>query len=196
MILEKEFYQQDTLMVAQSLLGKILVHESPEGRTAGRIVETEAYMGPEDKGSHSFGGRRTPRTEPQFGPKGHSYIYFIYGLYHCLNVTAGKIPGKPEAVLIRALEPVSGVDLMILRRPSARNITGLASGPSRLCMAMGLTRKQNGVNMCLPPLYIDASDSVTEEEIVKTARIGIDYAEEWAKMPWRFYIKDNAFVSK
>ncbi len=196
MILKRAFYEQETLTVARQLLGKVLVHESPEGTAAGRIVETEAYMGPEDRGSHSFGGLRTARTEPQFGPKGHSYIYFIYGLYYCFNVTSGAVPGKPEAVLVRALEPISGIDLMLQRRAAAKgNLRNLANGPSRLCMAMELTRKQNGADLCVPPFHIDVGEIVREEKIVATTRIGIDYAGEWKNKPWRFYIKDNVFVS-
>ena len=103
MILNRAFYQQEIWDVARGLLGKILVHESDDGVTAGRIVETEAYMGPEDQAAHSFGGRRTLRNEVMYGAKGHAYVYFIYGLYYCLNVTAGSLPGKPEAVLLRAL---------------------------------------------------------------------------------------------
>ena len=104
------------MTVARELLGKILVHESAEGVTAGRIIETEAYMGPEDQAAHSSGGRRTARNEVMYGPKGHAYVYFIYGLYWCFNLTAGAVPGKPEAVLLRALEPVAGEDIMAKRR--------------------------------------------------------------------------------
>src|SRR4030042_6591470 len=112
MILQRPFYQQNILAVSRALLGKILVHESPEGTTAGRIVETEAYSGPEDRAAHSFGGRRTPRNDVMYGEKGHAYVYLIYGMYNCVNVTSGEPPGKPEAVLIRALEPVEGQDIM------------------------------------------------------------------------------------
>src|SRR5512136_364588 len=104
MILQRVFYQRDTILVSKDLLGKVLVHESSEGSTAGRIVETEAYRGPEDRAAHSSGGRRTARNEVMFGQKGHAYVYFIYGLYFCFNITSGDLPGKPEAVLIRALE--------------------------------------------------------------------------------------------
>jgi DNA-3-methyladenine glycosylase len=107
MILKREFYERDIFTVAKEFLGKTLVYETPAGVTRGKIVETEAYLGPEDKASHAYGGRRTGRTETQFGPKGHAYIYLIYGLYYCFNTTAGKIPRKPEAVFFRAIEPVS-----------------------------------------------------------------------------------------
>jgi len=140
MILERTFYQQEVKAVAIELLGKILIHESADGITVGRIVETEAYMGPEDRAAHSSGGRRTIRNEVMYGPKGHAYVYFIYGLYWCFNITAGAVPGKPEAVLIRALEPVAGEALMAKRRGAAEGkMANLTNGPSKLCMAMGIS---------------------------------------------------------
>lgn len=196
MILPRAFYERDALTVAKELLGKVFVHESADGLTMGKIVETEAYLGPEDKASHAYQGLRTKRTETQFGPKGHAYIYLIYGLYHCFNVTAGATPEKPEAVLLRALEPLEGVELMKQRRPAARGVmVNLANGPSRLCLAMDVTRNQNGADMTHPPLYIRDGVSVPAEDILHTTRIGVDYADEWKNQPWRFYIKDNPFVS-
>ena len=196
MILKRGFYEHDIFAVAKELLGKTIVHETPEGVVSGKIVETEAYLGPEDKASHAFGGRRTGRTETQFGPKGHAYIYLIYGLYYCFNTTAGKVPGKPEAVLFRALEPLEGIELMQKRRPAAKgNVKKLANGPSKLCMAMGLSKKQNGADLCVPPFYIEEGARVSEKDVVLTTRIGVDYAYEWKHKPWRFYIKDNEFVS-
>jgi DNA-3-methyladenine glycosylase len=195
MILPRAFYERNALTVAKDLLGKVIVHGTPAGATSGRIVETEAYMGPEDKASHAYGGKRTRRTETQFGTKGHAYIYFIYGLYYCFNVTAGAVAGKPEAVLLRALEPVEGAELMQRRRPKARELENLANGPSKLCTAMDLTRTQNGHDVTTPPLYIENAPPVAPEEIVCAPRIGVDYADEWKQMPWRFYIKGNTFVS-
>jgi DNA-3-methyladenine glycosylase len=197
MILERKFYERDPLVVAKELLGKILVHETPEGITSGMIVETEAYLGPEDKASHAYGNRRTGRTEIQFGPKGHAYVYLIYGMYYCFNVISGTIPGKPEAVFFRSIEPLEGIKLMKKRRPAAKGkITNLTNGPSRLCMAMCITKKQNGTDLCLPPFYIkDDGVRVADGDIVQAARIGVDYADEWKTMLWRFYIKDNPFVS-
>jgi len=137
MILRREFYKRDTLTVAKELLGKYLVHESPEGVTIGKIVETEAYMGPEDKASHAYGNLRTKRTEVQFGPKGHVYIYQVYGMYYCFNVSSGGVPGKPEAILVRALEPVSGVEIMMKRRGASKGQTAnLTSGPGRRARAL------------------------------------------------------------
>ncbi len=198
MILPREFYERDPLIVAKQLLGKLFVHESEEGRTAGRIVEVEAYLGPEDKASHAYNSRRTARTEIQFGPKGHAYIYFIYGMYYCFNVTVGGTPAKPEAVLLRALEPVQGIELMAKRRLAATDdLRNLANGPGRLCMAMGLSKKQNNADLCVPPLHIDDSQlDVSDESILAASRIGVDYAGEWKNKPWRFFVKNNPFVSR
>jgi DNA-3-methyladenine glycosylase len=197
MMLKRDFYQQDSLKVAKQLLGKTLLYETSEGTVSGMIVETEAYLGPEDKASHAFGNRRTRRTHTQFGPKGHAYIYLIYGMYHCFNVTAGAVPGKPEAVFFRALKPLEGVDLMFKRRPAAKgNLANLTNGPSRLCMAMGINKQMNGFDLCALPFCVkDDGVTVAEEDIVCAKRVGVDYADEWKHMPWRFYIKNNPFVS-
>jgi DNA-3-methyladenine glycosylase len=196
MILKRSFYEREVIKVATGLLGKILVHESFDGTTAGRIVETEAYLGPEDEAAHSSGGRRTARNEVMYRSKGYAYVYFIYGLYYCLNVTAGYVPGKPEAVLLRAIEPVAGKDIMAKRRRSTGGKNrSLANGPSKLCMAMDITKLQNKADITAPPLYINDAP-VPEEQIVETTRIGVDYAGEWKNRHWRFYIKDNLFVSK
>lgn len=196
MILQREFYQRDTLSISKDLLGKILVNESSQATTAGRIVETEAYLGPEDKAAHSSGGHRTARNEVMFGQKGHAYVYFIYGMYYCFNITAGNKLGKPEAVLIRALEPVAGEDIMAKRRGAKQKKTvNLTNGPSKLCMAMNITKSQNKTDLTAPPLYIKNAAPVPQENIVETTRIGVDYAGEWKNKPWRFYIKGNKFVS-
>ena len=196
MILQRTFYQRDTILVSTDLLGKVLVHESIEGSTAGRIVETEAYRGPEDRAAHSSGGRRTARNEVMYGEKGRAYVYFIYGLYYCFNITVGNMPGKPEAVLVRALEPVAGDYIMAKRRVAARRKTvELTNGPSRLCMAMGITKAQNKTDLTAPPLYIEGAPPIPEKEIAETTRVGVDYAGEWKNKPWRFYIKGNRFVS-
>jgi DNA-3-methyladenine glycosylase len=196
MILPRQFYQRDAITVSKELLGKILVHKSSIGTTTGKIVETEAYRGPEDQAAHSSGGRRTARNEVMFKRKGYAYVYFIYGLYHCFNVTAGNVPGKPEAVLFRALEPVAGEQIMAKRRgPRIRNHVNLTNGPSKLCMAMDITRSHNAADLTVSPLYIKDSLPIPQEDIVEKTRIGVDYAGEWKKKPWRFYIKGNAFVS-
>ncbi len=131
MILHKRFYERDPLTVARDLLGRLLVHKAPDGVTSGRIVETEVYMGPEDKASHAYGGRRTRRNEVQFGPKGCAYVYQVYGMYYCFDTTVGCRIGKPEVVLVRALEPVDGLRVMKKRRGIGGNrLADLASGPS------------------------------------------------------------------
>jgi DNA-3-methyladenine glycosylase len=198
MILKRDFYERDIFTVAKELLGKTLVHENSEGMTSGRIVETEAYLGPEDKASHAYGNRRTKRTETQFGPKGHAYVYLIYGMYYCFNVVSGKVPQKPEAVFFRALEPLEGIEIMGKRRPTADyKITRLANGPSKLCMAMGITKKQNGADLCVPPFYIKNDGvAVTENDIAQAPRIGVEYADDWKHKPWRFYLKNCEFVSQ
>ena len=196
MILQKQFYQRDTITVSKDLLGKILVHKSALCATAGRIVETEAYRGPEDQAAHSSGGRRTARNEVMFGQKGFAYVYFIYGLYYCFNVTAGNVPGKPEAVLIRALEPVTGQDIMEKRRSLLKaKLVNLTNGPSKLCIAMGISKQQNKLDLTVPPLYIKDAPPVLREDIMETKRVGVDYAGEWKNNLWRFYIKGNMFVS-
>jgi len=195
MILQESFYQQETITVARELLGKILVHESKEGTTTGKIVETEAYRGPEDQAAHSSGGRRTARNGVMFGQKGHAYVYFIYGLYYCFNVTAGNVPGKPEAVLIRALEPVAGKKIMAKRRGQELKEANLTNGPSKLCMAMCISKAQNKTDLTAPPLFIEDAPLVPQEDIVETTRVGVDYSGEWKNKTWRFYIKNNRFVS-
>ena len=195
MILQESFYQQDVITVSKGLLGKILVHQSREGTTTGRIVETEAYRGPEDQAAHSSGGRRTARNEVMFGQKGVAYVYFIYGLYHCFNIIAGDVPGKPEAVLIRALEPMDGKEIMEKRRGQQVKIANLTNGPSKMCMAMGISKAQNKLDLTAPPLCIKEAPLVPQEEIVETTRIGVDYSGEWKNKAWRFYIRDNRFVS-
>ncbi|MGB8780625.1 MAG: DNA-3-methyladenine glycosylase [Candidatus Bathyarchaeia archaeon] len=197
MILNRKFFERDTLTVTKELLGKFLIHENTEGTTIGKIVETEAYIGPEDKASHAYNNLRTQRTGVQFGPKGHAYIYQVYGMYFCLNATSGSLVGKPEAILVRALEPIEGVELMITRRGSARSrILSLANGPSKLCIAMGISKKQNGADLCVPPLCIETGVTVNEKQVIQTTRVNVDYAEGWKHLPWRFFLKDNCFVSK
>lgn len=196
MILQRPFYQRDTIAVSKDLLGKILLHESNEGTVAGRIVETEAYRGPEDQAAHSSGGRRTARNEVMFGQKGHAYVFFIYGMYYCFNVTTGEVLGKPEAVLIRALEPVAGEDIMAKSRGDRKGrVANLTNGPSKLCMALGISKSQNKTDLTSPPLYIKDAPPVLQEDIVETTRIGVDYSGEWKNKCWRFYIRGNRFVS-
>jgi len=195
--LPREFFCKDPITLAIDLLGKLLVHESPEGRTSGIVVETEAYLGKTDRASHGYGGRRTPRMEPLYGPCGHAYVYVVHGK-PLLNVVAGP-PGEPTAVLIRALEPREGIELMAKRRGIVLNrppdLKKLCSGPGKLTQAMGITVEHNGVDLVEGSLYFeDAGYEV--KEVVRRPRIGVDYAGEDALKPLRFYIAGNRFVSK
>jgi DNA-3-methyladenine glycosylase len=197
MILSRAFYERDIIEVSRDLLGKILVHETAEGKAAGRIVEVEAYRGPEDQAAHSFGGRRTTRNEVMYGEKGHAYVYFIYGMYHCINATAGCMPGKPEAVLIRALEPLGGLDLMAKRRhATAEKTVNLTNGPGRLCMALEISKAENAADLTASTLYIDDAPNIHPDDVVASKRIGVDYAGEWKDKLWRFHVKNNKYVSK
>lgn len=201
MKLNDNFYLENTETVARKLLGKILVHNINGNILKGKIVETEAYMGVTDKGAHSYGGRRTKRVEIMYGPPGRAYIYFIYGMYYCLNAVTQK-EGIPEAVLIRALEPLEGHDIMALNRfnkeyknLTSTQITNLTNGPGKLCMAMGIDKKLNGSMLSGDTLYIEEGNN-DKFDIIKTKRIGIDYAEEAKDFLLRFYIKGSPFISK
>ncbi|NOV87961.1 DNA-3-methyladenine glycosylase [Clostridium acetobutylicum] len=196
----REFYSRDTIVVAKELLGKVLVHEVNGIRTSGKIVEVEAYRGINDKGAHAYGGRRTPRTEALYGPAGHAYVYFIYGLYYCMNVVAMQ-EGIPEGVLIRAIEPIEGIEVMSERRfkklfndLTKYQLKNLTNGPSKLCSAMEIRREQNLMDLNGDELYIEEGKNESFE-IVEAKRVGIDYAEEAKDYLWRFYIKGNKCVS-
>lgn len=187
------FADRDVLRLARDLLGQVLVHVTDDGPCAGRIVETEAYRGPEDLAAHSSHGRRTGRVAAMWGPPGHAYVYLLYGMHWAMNVVAGP-EGKPHAVLIRALEPVLGVDLMARRRglsPGARNLT---NGPGKLCAAMGIDRRHYGAPLTGPPLYL-AAGTHGRVRVGRGPRINVDYAEAWALRPWRFWERGNPWVS-
>jgi DNA-3-methyladenine glycosylase len=185
-ILPRSFYARSTVEVARGLLGKVLVH----GPTAGIIVETEAYLGGEDLAAHSARGL-TGRTRVIFGPPGHAYVYLIYGMYECLNLVAER-DGRPGCVLIRALQPVSGLELMHARRPGARQPEQFANGPGKLTLALGITRAHNGADVTRGPLVVRQGEGAGPVEIVVTPRIGITRA---AELPLRFLIARNGFVS-
>jgi DNA-3-methyladenine glycosylase len=186
-ILTRAFYLRDSVSVARDLLGKVLVH----GDTAGIIVETEAYPGGDDLASHSARGI-TPRTEVIFGPPGHAYVYLIYGMYECLNLVA-EPDGTAGCVLLRALEPVAGLERMRQRRPRARRPEELASGPGRLTLAMGITRADNGRDVTRGSLVVREPGGPPPREIAVTRRIGIRHC---AERPLRFLIPGNPFVSR
>ena len=185
-ILPRSFYARSTVEVARGLLGKVLVH----GPTAGIIVETEAYLGGEDLAAHSARGL-TGRTRVIFGPPGHAYVYLIYGIYECLNLVAER-DGRPGCVLIRALQPLSGLELMRARRPAARQPEQLANGPGKLTLALGITPAHNGADVTRGPLVVRQGEGAGPIEIAVTPRIGITRA---AELPLRFLIARNGFVS-
>jgi DNA-3-methyladenine glycosylase len=177
----RAFFERSTLAIARALIGMQLVHDDGRARRAGRIVETEAYLGPRDLAAHSARGR-TPRTAVMFGPPGRAYIYFIYGFWNCLNVVTGPA-GVPHAVLLRALEPLGGL--------SART-----SGPGLLCRALDIDRRLNGVDLRGDVLWLEEPPAgAPRPRIARTPRIGVDYAGEWAQRPWRFFDRDSPFVS-
>ena len=194
--LPREFYtRSDVLEVARDLLGRKLVVANKKGaRVAGIIVETEAYRGPEDKASHAYNGRRTRRTETMYGVGGTAYVYFVYGMYNQFNVVT-NVEDIPHAVLVRALEPVEGLDI-IRRRRHGRFEHEFTSGPGRLCVAMGIDRKLDKADLLGDRVWIEQGVAVSRRQITRGPRIGIDYAEEWVKKPWRFWIRDNPFVSR
>ena len=192
MKLPRSFYEQNTIDVAKQLLGKYLIRRHPEGDTTGRIVETEAYVGPHDLACHASKGR-TARTEVMFGAAGHAYVYFIYGFYNMLNlVTESK--DYPAAVLIRAVEPVDGVPLMKSRRRNDA-LRSLASGPGKLCQAFAIDRALNGADLRGNVLYLeDRCDPLPKFK--STPRVGVDYAGRWKSKPYRFLVPNSEFVSK
>jgi len=187
MTLPREFYARNTVRVARDLLGKVVV----KGETAGLIVETEAYLGGDDLASHSSAGI-TDRTRVIFGPPGHAYIYLSYGMHECLNVVA-EPEGVPGCVLVRALEPVRGFDIMRARRPAAKSDRDLASGPGKLTRALGITLSDYGADLTDGGLRIEMPDQIQEFAIGVTPRIGIS---KCADLPLRFVVKNNKFVSR
>ncbi|HSM76374.1 MAG TPA: DNA-3-methyladenine glycosylase [Bryobacteraceae bacterium] len=186
--LQRPFFARPVIETARECLGKILVH----GRTAGRIVEVEAYLGEQDRAAHAWRGR-TRRTQVLYGPAGHAYVYFIYGMYECLNFTA-ESEGSPGTLLVRALEPLSGLALMRRRRgPAARRVEDLASGPGKLTLAMGITRRHNESDLVTGPIQVRRLTDEPPFEIAVTPRIGIRHCVDW---PLRFVIAGNRFASK
>ncbi len=179
--LKRSFYARPTLTVARELIGNHLVHDDGVTRRVGRIVETEAYQGPKDLAAHSSRGR-TARTEVMFGAPGHAYVYFIYGFWNCLNAVTAE-EGTPHAVLLRALEPVAGLD-------------DKTWGPGLLCRAMHIDRSLNGADLCGEVLYVEKPRGRAKPvRIGRGPRIGVDYAGAWASRPWRFFDRDSAYVS-
>lgn len=189
-VLNEDFYARDTVTVARDLLGQYLVVCGPEGVSGGQVVETEAYLGLNDPASHSSRGK-TKRNAVMFGPAGRAYIYQIYGMYFCFNVTTDA-PDVPAAVLIRAIQPAIGVELMQSRRPG-QSLRNLCRGPSRLVQALGIRKEFNGTSVVHGPIRFVAGEKIKPEDIVATGRIGVSQA---ADAPLRFYIAGSQYVSK
>ena len=178
--LPRQFYARSTLVVARQLIGMHLVHEDGGTRRVGRIVETEAYQGPEDLAAHSARGR-TPRNDVMFGPPGHAYVYFIYGFWYCMNVVTREA-GVPHAVLLRALEPVEG-------------ITDKTWGPGLLCRAMDIDRGLNGTDLLGARMWLERPAVLKRARITRATRIGVDYSGDWSQRPWRFFDGNSPYVS-
>ncbi|MBQ6297626.1 MAG: DNA-3-methyladenine glycosylase [Selenomonadaceae bacterium] len=189
MKLEREFYLRDGLTVARELIGKKLVTNLPEGLTSGIIIETEAYMGAIDAASHAYRGK-TERTKIFYNAGGFVYVYLIYGMYLCTNVVS-NVANVPEAVLIRALKPVNGIELMKSRR-NKKNLRELCSGPGKLSQALGITKNFYGADLCSDEIFIETAEDLCVEA---TKRINVEYAGEAANYLWRFVAKDNNFLS-
>ena len=189
--LSRAFYDRDPVLVARELLGAVLECRSPEGVASGRIVETEAYVGPHDPACHAVFGN-TPRTKSLFAPAGTSYVYLIYGMYWCFNAVTRE-EGFGSAVLVRALEPLEGEPLMHARRPRVKSRHDLTNGPGKLCLALGIDSAHDGLRLDKPPLRILSGQAVPDDQVLVSPRIGITKAADW---PLRFFIAGNSFVSK
>jgi DNA-3-methyladenine glycosylase len=190
--LPREFYARPVLTVAKACIGKLLVHRTKQGLTIGRIVETEAYRGPEDRAAHSFGGRRTARTEVMFGPPGHAYVFFVYGMHYQFNIVTTRA-GAPHAVLVRAVEPVLGIEWMAKRRNLPETSRDLSNGPGKLCQALAIDKQAYGADLCGSELFLAEGPRIRS---ASSPRIGIDYAGDWAQKPWRFFDPKSRYVSR
>ena len=189
------FGREDTLAIAKELLGTLLVTEINGKRTSGKIVETEAYLGRDDRACHAWGGRRTTRTEIMFAKGGYTYVYLCYGIHHLFNVVTHQ-EGEPHAILIRAVEPVEGIPAMLERRGKEKLHTSLTAGPGSMSQALGITTEHTGNLVEGPPIWIEgAPGTVLEESIISSPRVGVGYAGEDALLPYRFRIRHNVWTS-
>jgi len=190
--LPRDFYARSVLTVARQCIGKILVHRTEQGEAAGRIVEAEAYRGPLDLAAHSSHGL-TPRTAAMYGPPGHAYVFRLYGTCWAMNLVAADA-GEPHAVLIRALEPLRGIDLMATRRRRPATSRELTNGPGKLAEALAITGADYARDLCGEELYL-SDDDRRMIKIGRSARINVAYAGTWADRLWRFYERGNRYVS-
>jgi DNA-3-methyladenine glycosylase len=194
-IKRKFFLAKDTVSVAADLIGKLLVvPKAGGGRVSGMIVETEAYLGIDDRAAHSYGGRRTARNEVMYGRAGHVYVFFVYGMYYQFNVVTGPTE-HPHAILVRGIEPVEGIEIMRERRGIMKD-KNLTSGPGKLCLALGIDKTYNGADLLGNKVWLEEYRKIGKDDIAVGKRIGIDYAGDDKDKPWRFWLKDNAYVSK
>ena len=196
MKLPRRFYTRgDVCLIARSLLGKYLCTSFRGMTTKGMIVETEAYDGEKDKACHSYQGKRTRRTEIMYHQGGVAYVYLCYGMHHLFNIVTNK-EGMADAVLIRAIEPVEGIKAMLGRRKMEYPIPAMTSGPARLSQALGITTKHNGLDLMGRNIWIEEGRTISKNKIQTSSRIGVDYAGKDASLPWRFFLKDNNWVSR
>jgi DNA-3-methyladenine glycosylase len=190
--LPRSFYARPVLEVARACIGAVVVHDSAEGLAAGRIVEAEAYRGPEDLAAHSARGRRTARTEAMWGPPGRAYLFRLYGMHWAFNLVTGEA-GEPHAVLVRAVEPLPPFETMEARRGMAAARRELSGGPGRVSAALGLEVRHYGIDLCGDTLFL--AEGAGRGRVGRSARINVDYAGRWAEKPWRFYERGNRYVS-
>ncbi len=192
--LPRAFYARPVLSVARDVIGKVLVHVTAQGTLAGRIVEAEAYRGPEDRAAHSWGGRRTERTEVMFGPPGFAYVFFVYGMHWHVNLVTTKA-GAPHAVLLRAVEPLLGAPIMAKRRGLAESDVNLSNGPGKLCQAFDIDKRHYNADLTQGRLFL-SEGATPRGKLLRSPRIGVDYAGSWAEKPWRFSELGNRWVSR
>ncbi|EJL75817.1 DNA-3-methyladenine glycosylase [Chryseobacterium populi] len=197
MKLKSSYYlHQDVIFLAKDLLGKVLYTKIDDDITAGIIVETEAYFGVQDKASHAYGGRRTSRTEILYNEGGASYVYLCYGIHHLFNIVT-SVEDDPNAVLIRAIEPIIGKEIMEMRRNMPASKPAISSGPGSAAKALGINASFNKKDLTGEEIWIeDHAIRYTPDEIAEVPRVGVEYAREHALLPWRFFIKSNPYVSK
>ena len=195
-IVKEFFLREDVIQISKDLIGVKLFTCIDGLVTGGIIVETEAYMAPEDKASHAYGNRHTPRTETFFKEGGIAYVYLCYGIHYLFNIVTNTT-NIPHAILIRAIEPLEGIDIMLHRRNKTKLDYSLTSGPGSLSMALGISKRQNAISVLENEIWLEPSDvAISEDLIIAGPRVGVSYAKDYALMPWRFFLKNSPWVSK